>query len=263
MEKTCKHCNQTFDMDGRVFSNHVRWCDKNPKSRKYKNQVKSWGPKSTDKKLGKNKSFQVVCQKCGKKFEVIEREKQFPKRNVYFCGRSCANSRKHSEETKKKTSLSLLGNANNANNANKIKRDKRLCEYCNTAFEALPSAKKRFCSISCSRKSCKSSNEYLTYKQKCKFNFNVWDYPNDFKLELIYKHGWYQPVNRGNNIGGVSRDHKISVKFGWENDIDPELICHPANCELMVHRKNIAKNKKCSVALNQLKKDIKLWEQTH
>jgi hypothetical protein len=54
------------------------------------------------------KEFEVVCKNCGKHFKVVENEYRFPiKGDKYFCCRSCANTRHHSEETKKKISCNM------------------------------------------------------------------------------------------------------------------------------------------------------------
>jgi len=260
MEKrTCKHCEETFEVSGRTFSNHVRWCDKNPKGtnkKKFSDQQKLNINNFYDDKLGENKSFQVCCFNCNKSFEVTEREKQFPKREKYYCSRSCSNVRVISKELRSKISSSLSGRI-------KVPREIRVCKNCNSDFEIKYTSKRIFCSKSCHVEFCKSDNEYITYKRKCEFAFNIWDYPDDFDLSLIYKYGFYKPKNKGDNLNGVSRDHKISVMFGWENDIDPKIISHPANCKLMQHPENIGKNKKCSVLLEQLEKDIKQWDSTH
>jgi hypothetical protein len=34
------------------------------------------------------------------------------------------------------------------------------------------------------------------------------------------------------NLGGVSRDHMIAVRDGFNLGIDPKLLSHPANCKL-------------------------------
>lgn len=58
------------------------------------------------------KEFEVKCKNCGKIFTVIEEETKFPiKRDKYFCCRSCANTRHHSEETKKKISNTMKTSA--------------------------------------------------------------------------------------------------------------------------------------------------------
>lgn len=55
------------------------------------------------------KEFKVKCKKCGKEFTVIEEETKFPiKGDKYFCCRSCANTRYHSNETKQKISKSII-----------------------------------------------------------------------------------------------------------------------------------------------------------
>lgn len=54
--------------------------------------------------FGQKKEFKVHCEICPKIFKVIEREKRHPERKKYFCSRSCANTRKYSQETKEKIS---------------------------------------------------------------------------------------------------------------------------------------------------------------
>ena len=70
-------------------------------------------------------------------------------------------------------------------------------------------------------------------------------------------------MNNGDNLGGVSRDHKISVKHGWEHGIPAEIISHPANCELMLHTENFAKKDKCSIELKELNDRIKEWNKKY
>ena len=52
----------------------------------------------------------------------------------------------------------------------------------------------------------------------------------------------------------------ISVKYGYENNIDPKIISHPANCMLLRHNDNVSKHKKCSLALAQLLEKIQIWD---
>lgn len=77
------------------------------------------------KRYGEFKSFIVKCHKCGKEFEVVERENLFPQKEMYFCSRGCANSKKHSQETKDKIRKSLQ-----KSNATKI-----TCKQCNKEVE--------------------------------------------------------------------------------------------------------------------------------
>ena len=82
--------------------NKCLYCDE-PVKNKYCGvscQNKHLNAERADKKYGDVKKFNVICKKCGNEFEVEEREKLFPMKIDYYCSRSCANSRNHSEETK-------------------------------------------------------------------------------------------------------------------------------------------------------------------
>lgn len=105
----------------------------------------------------------------------------------------------------------------------------------------------------------KDNETFDSYKARCAFKFNVYDYPDKFDLHLVESHGWYKPSNKGNNLSGVSRDHMISVKYGFENNVDPEIISHPANCRLMIHSKNSSKCANCSITLDELLERIEKW----
>jgi hypothetical protein len=96
--KVCKHCNNQFDLEPKLFANHVRWCKHNPKLISYKKD------NGALKKFGDVKQFTVCCDKCNSDFQVNEREHLFPKKSKYYCSRSCANSKVFSDETNKKRS---------------------------------------------------------------------------------------------------------------------------------------------------------------
>lgn len=97
------------------------------------------------------------------------------------------------------------------------------------------------------------------YRQLCEFKFNVFDYPDKFRLGLIEEYGWYKASNRGDNPEGVSRDHMVSVSYGFENGILPFYISHPANCRLMQHSANNIKNTSCSISFEELLDKIEGW----
>lgn len=188
MEKnrTCKHCKQLFEnIEGKVFANHVRWCDKNPKDRTNELALRNEKLKkiANDKFGGKFNLFKVSCNKCNKEFEVREREKLFPKKEKYFCSRSCANSKSHTEETKQKIAKSLLLPITNK------------CKYCN---DFCKSKRSKFCSKKCrydylflsklNRLETEIEKEKLKiqkYRVACSFNFNLADYPDKFDFNLI------------------------------------------------------------------------------
>lgn len=120
---------------------------------------------------------------------------------------------------------------------------------------------KKYCSINCTKEfKRKDMDEYQKYRLDSNFKFNLADYPNEFDFSLIEKYGWYSPTNKNNNLGGISRDHMLSVREGFEMKIDPIIISHPANCKLMIHNENISKNKKSTITNDELLERIKEFE---
>jgi len=85
--KPCRFCNQEV-----TKPNHAKWCDQNPNRQNAIKNLKKAQQKQADDTLGLYMYFTVDCDTCNKIFEVEEREKQFPKKDKYYCSRSCANS---------------------------------------------------------------------------------------------------------------------------------------------------------------------------
>ena len=248
----CPHCNEHIIGNKKVFANHVRWCKKNPKYEEIRNSTITKLKKYNDSFY---KIFEVICFKCGKKFEVREDYRKFPTKEKYFCCRSCANSHIRTEESKLKTSISIK---NKLNIQPKVKK----CKWCGKEFIG----KRKFCSDECLKlyKTRNSSNQKLKiYLSYCKFTFSLNNYPDEFDFDLIQKYGWYKAKNHGDNLNGISRDHKFSKLEGWEQKIDPYIISHPANCELMRHNDNSSKCKKCSISIDDLVCKIKEWNKKY
>jgi hypothetical protein len=109
----------------------------------------------------------------------------------------------------------------------------------------------------------KNRSELVNYRANCSFKFNLKDFPNEFDFLLIEKHGWYLPKNRGNNLFGVSRDHAVSVRYGFDNNIPPEHLAHPANCVLMQHNKNVSKGIKNTISYEELLLKIETWNKKY
>lgn len=106
------------------------------------------------------------------------------------------------------------------------------------------------------------------YYSAARFRFNVYNYPEEFDLSMIETHGWYtcpgkKRKNGIKNIDGVSRDHLISVSYGFENDINPKIIAHPANCRIMLHSKNKLKHTSCAITLDELLVRIRIWDEKY
>jgi len=107
--RKCEYCNKIFEnIEGRVFSNHVRWCPKNIKNGdKGSKSISQALKKKYELINGKVKKFKVTCHKCEEEFTVEEPEKKHPIKEKYFCTRSCANSKTWNKETRKKRSISM------------------------------------------------------------------------------------------------------------------------------------------------------------
>lgn len=262
-DRVCKYCGKLFkNIEGKIFSNHVRWCDKNPKDRteEFKTRSKKI-QEAIDKKKGKIKEFEVKCSKCGKSIIVKEREKEFPKKKKYYCSRQCANSHIRSDASKKKTSDTMLAKYNHYY---------KHCKRCNKEYSY--KSRSKFCSDVCRKlyKIEKSLNKAINdsekekilirnYRNECSFKFNLSDYPDKFDFNLIKQFGWYKAKNHGNNINGISRDHMYSIMDGYVNHIDPKIISHPANCRLIRHKENQSKGKHSCITLEELLERIKNW----
>lgn len=158
-----------------------------------------------------------------------------------------------SEETKQKIRLAITGKKYPNRNHKFKRRRSHICLNCNIEFNSYLDTSK-WCSIPCrSAFIRKHRTEFEQYKQDCQFKFNVYEFPLLFDLGLVEKFGWYKPTNRGNNLGGVSRDHIISIRDGFYQKIDPKLMSHPANCRLMLHSDNSRKHAKSEMTVEELK----------
>lgn len=86
------------------------------------------------------------------------------------------------------------------------------------------------------------------YRSLCSFKFDPYSIPSVPGYADLLKEGMYSETNKT----GFTRDHMISVEFGWRNNIDPKIISHPANCEFLSMSANAAKNQNCSITIETL-----------
>ena len=100
---------------------------------------------------------------------------------------------------------------------------------------------------------------YKEYSQMCRFKFDLTDYPKEFELSLIKENGWYSKENPK----GASRDHMLSISYGWKRNISPKIIKHPANCQLMLYETNADKGWRSSLNLGKLLERIKEWNRKY
>jgi hypothetical protein len=105
------------------------------------------------------------------------------------------------------------------------------------------------------------------YRSRAAFRFNVYEYPDEFDLPMVNRLGWYSPTGRCGrnrhqmNLTGVSRDHVFTVSDGFRLGIDPELLAHPANCEVIPHSVNSSKDRRKSrISFDELVDRIRDWD---
>ena len=215
-------------------------------------------------KRGVEQDFEVECYKCEKIFTVKEFSALFPSKEKYFCSKSCANSHFVTLEHREKTSKSIRNfNLSIGNTVKPLMAISKICGNCEIEFDTF-NIEQIFCCRKCAlchRNKSKRANRsaLANYRSDCTFKFNLADYPEEFDFTLVEQYGWYKASNRGNNLNGVSRDHMVSVKYGFTNGIDPKIIAHPANCKLIRHSKNSSKCDNCSITLDELVEKIKVW----
>lgn len=191
-----------------------------------------------NKKWGVFKQFDVSCNCCKTTFSTLEREFLFPKKdlNKYYCGRSCANKKQCSQETKLKIQLSLTK-----------EKIKICCEFCKNDFFIRPGkSKQRFCSRPCSSSwknlnlgfctkaglasvkaqsaTRRSKNEIHFYELcKSKFEnvlmnegiFNGWDADviiEDIKFAILWNGKWhYEKLKKDHSVAQVQNRDRIKM----------------------------------------------------
>jgi hypothetical protein len=259
--KTCKNCGKEIKEKNTYCSLTCRNVYVNKNLRDYSKIGKSLKKNSIEKYLQNPKK----CKKC-------ENFIDYDNRINLYCSKDCSKTTinqtnreglkyKMSDQGREniiESNLSRLGDEyiNYMENPNR-------CIHCELVL-VFKKRKNKYCTNDCRRKNERElMTEYHKYKIDCKFNFNLSKFPLEFDFTLIEKYGWYKPKNRGDNLGGVSRDHIYSVNEGFKNNVNPKIISHPANCRLMIHTDNISKNKKSDILMEDLLKKIEDWNKKY
>lgn len=273
---SCLICKKEFPVKG-LFTHVERTHNGSKKySSGYNNSYKKISESCKVEKSKKVEKYLInpnLCKWCNIALSFDDRKKQFcsHKCSAKFTNRQrTKNGWKPSFEQRRKTSESLTGKT--------YVEPKLITLRCicgnDFSYVKIGNKNRKFCSKSCAMKFSPSNirrkeharkNRSLleNYRRDCSFKFNLKDFPEEFDFSLVEKYGWYSAKNRGNNLFGVSRDHIVSVKYGFDNNIDPEIISHPANCRLLQHSDNVSKNYKCSMTLEQLMAKIKQWKEKY
>lgn len=104
-------------------------------------------------------------------------------------------------------------------------------------------------------------SDYNIYCQLANWKQQMFNYIDDpVQLNLLKQHGVF---NSYTNISGVVRDHIYSRDAGFKNGVFPEILRHPCNCQIMLHKDNTIKGKQCGITLDNLFTKIlnfdKIW----
>ncbi len=276
VECVCPYCNMKMNMNLRSFANHVRWCKSNPK---YKDILNSTVQKIRTTKANNKKLYIFTCEVCGSEYSLYLTENQYnKKRYKKTCSAVCAKKLTAIHSDKSKNDNISKGLQTSEKIHHKVLYEKE-CEYCKSKFKTYKSYVK-FCSNSCAAnyrsflsisnkiKNISSDYEQIKlmkheYTKQCKFKFNLASYKDEFDFDLISQQGWYKPINHGNNLTGISRDHMVSIMEGFNNLVDPYIISHPANCQLLIQIENSKKRAKSSLSIDDLKLRIKDWNKKY
>lgn len=278
VENICPYCECHLLMNKKVFANHVRWCKSNPKFIEKNNKFKE--KLSNSLKL-KNPliTYKFKCVICNKEYELKMTKNSYDKGEYKkTCSISCAHKLSALNSPLDRTYKIALGIRKYyvENGMRETIEDNywtKTCPNCNKEFKT-KKKNQEYCSGKCAKeyrdydnikKILKLNDKEkikkikILYRNSCVFKFSLNSYPNEFDFDLINKYGWYKAKNHGNNPNGISRDHIYSCNEGFINLIDPYILSHPANCQLIRQSKNASKHDKCNITLNSLKEKIKEW----
>lgn len=95
-------------------------------------------------------------------------------------------------------------------------------------------------------------DSYSRYRYDCRFKIDATNISLIKGYDLLLQNGLYSEQNPN----GVVKDHRVSVKYGYDNDVPAEMIGHIKNCEFLRFRDNLAKSKGCSLSLESLLEEI-------
>jgi len=99
-------------------------------------------------------------------------------------------------------------------------------------------------------------NLWVNYHRECQFKLKKTDLLKIEGIHLLNQIGMYHPTK---NPKGCCRDHMFSIKEGFDQQIDPSIIKHPANCKIILGSDNFKKGSKCSISINELIERIQFW----
>lgn len=102
-----------------------------------------------------------------------------------------------------------------------------------------------------------TSTDFKRYRRRCLFDFNIYkEHTRILNGNLMLETRVYNPIK---SKSGWTRDHMFSILDGFKCNIEPEIIKHPANCQLLLNHINSQKGHSSCITIEELKKRIKNW----
>lgn len=247
---TCSICQKTFLSSPALRGHFGHHIENEITQQKRSNTIKV-------KTLIKNLTIQKQYEQDPKMCPHCNLPIPWFKRNNKFCSNSCRATFNNLQREK-----SIYEKSSKALSETLSKKPKKNFPQCKVHFKQCRICNEFFLSKSSSHEICKNLHCHKTkkdYYTRCSFKFNVYEYPDYFDLFLIESFGWYSSgfvKNKPLNINGISRDHIFPISLGFKLKIDPYLISHPANCQLLPHKENQSKGSKLTISIDDLRERI-------
>lgn len=118
-----------------------------------------------------------------------------------------------------------------------------------------------------------TANLYFFCSKNCKIESNLFckrtcslqDTPEYIKYSKeVWKYTYYSVKENRDKIRNIDLrslkyhlDHKYSVSEGYKNEVDPKIVGHWKNFEILSQFDNISKHGRCSITLEELLEEIK------
>lgn len=109
----------------------------------------------------------------------------------------------------------------------------------------------------CAKNGTLITDDKRKYYKNCSFKFKEFDSRTP-GIELLKSYDFVQGQKQ-KGIIHLHRDHMISKKYGWDNNVDYNIISHPANCQILLSLDNQIKSTKSSITLDELIIKIHNW----
>ena len=217
----CPYCHKHFLMTCGGLSNHIRWCEDNPKSKINKEHLieiyKIKHQQYLEKIENEKQEYTLYCKECGKEYKLKLTEKQYNK-NQYskYCCKFCAHTRHHSKETKEKISKSICTSKKYLDNVQKLRQTNSNRFYQNNNGEWVEKPKKYYCGS----KELDEQNPDIGKRQSPKF-FNKL-VPFGLNINTLYTEDFIKEHNKVKEL--LYNEYVI-------NGLSPSAIYEKYNCK--------------------------------